>query len=65
MLVLTRKKNDVVVVTVGGVDVLVTIAEIRGDRVRIGFTAPQEVSIMRQELIDQQTRVDEINKQQE
>lgn len=49
MLVLSRKKNESVVV---GNEVTVTVVEIRGDKVRLGFTAPKQVSIHRQEIHD-------------
>ena len=38
MLVLTREKNESVVI---GGQIIVTIVEIRGDRVRLGITAPK------------------------
>lgn len=56
MLVLSRSRNEVVIV---GNDVKVTVLDIRigeavvgGARVRLGFQAPKEVSIKRQELFD-------------
>ena len=47
MLVLSRKLNDEIVV---GEDVVIRIVKIKGNTVRIGISAPQEVSIMRGEL---------------
>ena len=55
MLVLSRKANETVVI--GGGLVTVTVVEIRGDKVRLGFDAPRELSIHRgevQELVDAQ-----------
>lgn len=52
MLVLSRKKNERVRQMINGVPVWVTITEIRGDKVRLGFEAPTEVEILRGELID-------------
>ena len=49
MLVLSRKKNESVVVND---EVTVTVVEIRGDKVRLGFIAPKEVPIHRQEVHD-------------
>lgn len=49
MLVLSRKKNESIVIND---DITVTIVEIRGDKVRIGFSAPKEVTIHRQEVYD-------------
>lgn len=47
MLVLSRKLNDEIVV---GEDVVIRVVKIKGNTVRIGISAPQEVSIMRGEL---------------
>ena len=47
MLVLTRRRNESVVV---GEGVTVTILEIRGDRVRLGIVCPVEMSVHRQEV---------------
>ncbi len=49
MLVLTRKKNEVVRI---GNDITVVIVEIRGDKVRLGFEAPSDVAVHRQEVYD-------------
>lgn len=47
MLVLSRKKNEAIVI---GDQVTITVVEIRGDKVRIGIDAPKDVSINRQEI---------------
>lgn len=47
MLVLTRQPGESVVI---GDNVTVTIISIEGDRVKLGITAPKEVSIYREEL---------------
>ncbi len=49
MLVLSRKKNERIMI---GNDIEVTIVEIRGDRVKLGFIGPQEVPIHRQEVYE-------------
>ncbi len=49
MLVLTRKYNESIVIND---DITITIVQIKGDRVRLGFTAPKEVIIHRQEVYD-------------
>ncbi len=49
MIVLSRKKNESVVINS---DITVTIVEIRDDKVRLGFVAPKEVHIHRQEVYD-------------
>jgi carbon storage regulator CsrA len=47
MLVLTRRRNESVVI---GDGVTVTVLEIRCDRVRLGIACPREVSVHRQEI---------------
>lgn len=47
MLVLSRKKNERIVI---GENIVITVVEIRGDRVRLGIEAPQEVPIHRSEV---------------
>jgi carbon storage regulator len=49
MLVLSRKKNESIVVND---NIKIVIVEIRGDRVRLGIDAPREVSVHRQEVFD-------------
>ena len=49
MLVLSRKKNESIVINN---DITVTIVEIRGDKVRLGIVAPKEVPVHRQEVYD-------------
>ena len=49
MLVLSRKKNESIVINN---DVTVTIVEIRGDKVRLGIVAPKDVPVHRQEVFD-------------
>ena len=49
MLVLSRKVGESVVV---GGNVTIEVVEIRGDKIRLGFTAPREVPIHRQEVFD-------------
>jgi len=55
MLVLSRKKNEVVVIgdekTLGFV-IKVVVVEIRADKVRLGIDAPKEVPVHRQEVFD-------------
>lgn len=50
MLVLTRKANQSIRVMVGGQEIMVTIGQIRGDKVRLAFDAPADVKILRSEL---------------
>lgn len=47
MLVLSRKKNESIIIDD---DIVVTVVEIRGDKVRLGIQAPREVPIHRSEI---------------
>jgi carbon storage regulator len=49
MLVLSRKKDEVVTV---GDNIEIMVIDIRGDRVRLGIKAPPEISVHRQEVYD-------------
>ncbi len=48
MLVLSRKVDESIVINN---DIVVTIVEIRGDRIRLGITAPKDVDVHRQEVL--------------
>lgn len=48
MLVLTRRRNQSIVI---GDGVVVTVLEVRGDQVKLGITAPREVAVYRDELL--------------
>ena len=47
MLVLSRKKNESIVIDGS---IVVTIVEIKGDKVRLGIDAPKEVPVHRSEV---------------
>lgn len=49
MLVLSRKKNESIVI---GDDITITVIEIRGDKVRLGIQAPTDVAVHRREVYD-------------
>src|SRR4051812_26118150 len=49
MLVLSRKKNESIVINN---DVIITVVEIRGDKVRLGIVAPKEVPVHREEVYE-------------
>ncbi len=53
MLVLSRKTSESIVITMtDGRQILVTVMETRGDKVRLAFYAPADVVIDRQEVHD-------------
>ena len=47
MLVLSRKKNESIVIND---DITIVVVEIRGDKVRLGVEAPKEVPVHRSEV---------------
>ena len=47
MLVLSRKLGEAIAI---GEGITVTVVDVQGDRVRLGFTAPADVPIHRQEV---------------
>lgn len=49
MLVLTRKKDESIVINN---DIIITIVEVRGDKVRLGIVAPKDVPVHRQEVYE-------------
>lgn len=49
MLVLSRKKNESIVIND---NVVVTVVDVRGDKVRIGIEAPRDVTVHRQEVLE-------------
>jgi carbon storage regulator len=49
MLVLSRHRDESIMI---GDDVVVTIVDIRGDKVRLGIDAPQAIPVHRQEVYE-------------
>lgn len=47
MLVLSRKKNESIVINN---DIVITVVEIRSDKVRLGIVAPKNVPVHREEV---------------
>jgi carbon storage regulator len=47
MLILSRKKNESIVINC---DITITVVEIRGDKVRLAVVAPKEAPVHRQEV---------------
>jgi carbon storage regulator len=56
MLVLSRKKNESIVIDD---KIVLTVVEIRGDKVRLGIEAPRDVPIHRSEVYEAIRRVAE------
>ena len=49
MLVLSRQKDQTIMI---GDNVEITVVDIRGDKVRLGITAPSEIPVHRKEVYD-------------
>jgi carbon storage regulator len=49
MLVLSRQRDESIII---GDNIVITIVDIRGDKVRLGIDAPKEVPVHRQEVYD-------------
>ena len=49
MLVLSRQKDESIMI---GDDVEITIIDVRGDKVRLGITAPKEIPVHRMEVYE-------------
>jgi len=47
MLVLSRKKNEKITI---GDNIIITVVDIRGGKVRLGFDAPREIPVHREEV---------------
>lgn len=62
MLVLTRKKNEQIVVAEG--EIVFTVLEIRGDKVRIGIDAARDIPIHRGE-VHNQIQIEEVQRRKE
>lgn len=50
MLVLSRKRDERIVIND---NIIITLVEIRGEKVRLGIEAPEDVSIHREEVYEQ------------
>ena len=49
MLVLSRKKNESIVIND---DITIVVVDIRGDKVRLGIECPKEMPVHRREVFD-------------
>ena len=63
MLVLSRQRDESIMI---GDDVEIIIVDVRGDKVRLGITAPKNIPVHRREIYDAiQREKEESQKQQE
>jgi carbon storage regulator len=51
MLVLSRSKNEQILIDDGG-RIVITVVDIRGDKVRIGIEAARDISVHRREVYE-------------
>ena len=47
MLILSRKKGESIII---GEDIEIFVADVKGDKVRLGISAPEDMKISRKEL---------------
>jgi carbon storage regulator len=62
MLVLSRKKNESIIIND---NITIVVVEIRGDKVRLGIEAPKEIPVHRNEVYDAIRRNQELDEQSE
>ena len=48
MLVLSRKKDEVICI---GDDIEIIVVDVRGDKVRLGISAPRDITVHRKEIV--------------
>jgi len=59
MLVLTRRRDERIVLKIAeNFEVVITVCDVDGNKVRIGVEAPSRVSVLREELIDRRAMPD-------
>jgi carbon storage regulator len=61
MLVLTRKKNESIII---GDDIKINIVEVKDKTVKLGICAPNEISVHRKEIYDKILKQKTQNEQQ-
>lgn len=49
MLVLSRQKDESIII---GDDVEITVVDVRGDKVRLGISAPKNITVHRKEVYE-------------
>lgn len=62
MLVLSRKKDESIVIRD---DIVITVVEVRGDKVRLGIEAPKEVPVHRREVYEKIKESERLDKAQD
>ena len=62
MLVLSRKQNQKIHI---GDDITISVAELKGNQVLLGIDAPKDLPILREELVNQPSEQELVEKMQE
>jgi carbon storage regulator len=62
MLVLSRKKNESIVIRD---DIVITVVEVRGDKVRLGIEAPKQAPVHRHEVYEKIKESERLDKAQD
>jgi carbon storage regulator len=57
MLVLSRKKGENIVINE---NIVITVVEVRGDKVRLGVVAPKDVIVHREEVFEAIQKADAV-----
>lgn len=52
MLVLSRQKDESIVIGDGDQKIVITVVDVRGGKVRLGIEAPREIPVHREEIYD-------------
>lgn len=52
MLVLSRKRDEDVVIVVGDLEIVIKTIGVIGDKVRLGIDAPRHVAVHRREVLE-------------
>jgi carbon storage regulator len=52
MLVLSRHLNEKILITAGDQVIVITLVDVRGEKVRLGIDAERSVTVMRAELLE-------------
>ena len=60
MLVLSRQRDESIII---GDNIVITVVDIRGDKVRLGINAPVEVPVHRQEVYEAIQRENQRNQE--
>lgn len=61
MLVLSRKKKEAILISGRDGDIRIVVLEVEKGRIRIGIEAPKGVRVLREELLEEARRMNELS----